>query len=53
MGALLEREAVQETQLRKLERRLKPTRGPIPWIPSRPKRGPLNRRWGVVFNDRS
>jgi predicted transcriptional regulator of viral defense system len=51
MGALLEREGVEETQLRKLERALKPTSGMIPWLPSRPKRGTFNRRWGVVMND--
>jgi hypothetical protein len=25
--------------------------GSIPWIPSKPKRGTLDRRWGVVMND--
>ena len=24
--------------------------GSIPWIPTRPKRGTLNRRWGVIMN---
>ena len=52
MGALLEREGVAEELLRKLERRLPPTSSPIPWIPTRPKRGTLNRRWGVVMNDK-
>jgi predicted transcriptional regulator of viral defense system len=51
MGALLEREGVPELLLRKLERALEPTSGLIPWIPSRPKRGRINRRWGVVMND--
>jgi predicted transcriptional regulator of viral defense system len=40
MGALLEAEGVDSVLLRKLERNLKPTSSWIPWIPSRPKRGP-------------
>lgn len=51
IGALLEREGVKKSLLLKLEQSLKPTTSLIPWIPSRPKRGTLNRRWGVVFND--
>lgn len=53
MGYALERESVDALLLRKLERALKSTRSFIPWIPSRPKRGPVNRRWGVVDNARS
>ncbi len=51
MGALLEREGVDAALLRKLERALKPTSGLIPWLPQRPKRGTINRRWSVVIND--
>lgn len=51
MGALLEREGVDEALLRKLVRSLKPTTSTIPWIPTEPKRGTVNRRWGVVIND--
>lgn len=50
IGALLERAGVDAGLLRKLSRALKPTTSLIPWIPSRPKRGTVNRRWGVVFN---
>jgi len=50
IGALLEREGVAETLLRKLERALPATSSPIPWIPRRPKRGAVERRWGVVWN---
>lgn len=53
MGALLERAGVEESLLRNLERALQPTTSLIPWIPSRPKRGTFNRRWGVVMNDQS
>ena len=53
MGALLEREGVDAALLRKLERALNPTTSLIPWIPARPKRGTVNRRWGVVLNERS
>lgn len=51
MGVLLEKEGVEEKLLRKLERALTPTKGPIPWIPGKPKRGPVAGRWGVVVND--
>ena len=53
MGALLEREGVDDAQLRKLEQVLKPTSSLIPWITTRPKRGTVNRRWGVVINDQA
>jgi len=50
VGALLEREGIAETLLRKLDRALPATSSPIPWIPRRPKRGSVERRWGVVWN---
>ncbi len=53
MGFLFEREGVDEKLLRKLERRLKPTTGPIPWNPARPKIGSVRQRWGVVDNEQS
>lgn len=53
IGALLGREGVGPALLRKLHRALKPTTSLIPWIPTRPKRGTVDRRWGVVWNDRA
>jgi predicted transcriptional regulator of viral defense system len=53
MGALLEREGVSKPLLKNLERALKPTTSLIPWIPTKPKRGTVNRRWGVVVNEQS
>jgi predicted transcriptional regulator of viral defense system len=50
---LLERESVAETLLGKLERALRPTSSMIPWTPTQPKRGIVNRRWGVVLNEQS
>ena len=50
MGVLLEREGVDARLLRKLERKLPRTTGLIPWIPTSPKRGSIDRRWGVVVN---
>lgn len=47
---LLEREGAEEELLRKLERRIRPTTCPIPWIPTNPKIGKANRRWGIVDN---
>jgi predicted transcriptional regulator of viral defense system len=51
MGAFLDREGADAAPLRKLERALKPFTSLIPWIPTRPKRGTVDRRWGVVWND--
>jgi predicted transcriptional regulator of viral defense system len=51
MGVLLEDEGVDSALLRKLKRALNPTSSLIPWIPGRPKRGTVNRRWGVIINE--
>jgi len=51
IGALLEVQRVKENLLRKLERALKPSTSLIPWNPMKPKRGTINRRWGVVLNE--
>jgi predicted transcriptional regulator of viral defense system len=51
IGALLEGQRVKEELLRKLERALKPSTSLIPWNPMKPKRGTINRRWGVVLNE--
>ena len=51
MGALLERGGVAETLLKKLERALPRSSSVIPWIPTAPKRGTVDRRWGVVWNE--
>jgi predicted transcriptional regulator of viral defense system len=53
VGALLEMQGVETDLLRKLEAALAPSTGLIPWIPTKPKRGKINSRWGVVLNDRS
>ena len=53
LGKLLEWEGVGEPLLRKLESRLKPSSALIPWVPTLPKRGTVDRRWGVVVNDES
>jgi len=51
IAALLDRQGVNDALLRKLERTLKPSTSLIPWIPTRPKRGRIDRRWGVVWNE--
>lgn len=53
IGVLLEMEGFELGLLRKLEKALDPTTGLISWIPTKPKRGKLNRRWRVVLNDRT
>ncbi|HWV47020.1 MAG TPA: hypothetical protein VN039_13525 [Nitrospira sp.] len=51
VGVLLEREGVPQPLLTKLEEALSSSTGMIPWIPIAPKRGTVDRRWGVVIND--
>ena len=51
IGALLERHRVREALLKRLEKALHPSTSLIPWIPSRPKRGKVCQRWGVVNNE--
>ena len=53
IGVLLEREGVSGSLLKKLDRFLKPTAGLIPWIPTEPKRGTVDRRWGILVNAHS
>ena len=50
LGKLLEMEGVAEPLLRKLARKLTPSSALIPWVPTLPKRGTVDRRWGVVVN---
>jgi predicted transcriptional regulator of viral defense system len=50
-GYLLEKLGVQETLLRKLAKALRPSASVLPWFPERPKRGIIDKRWGVVVND--
>jgi predicted transcriptional regulator of viral defense system len=52
MGALLDRAGIPAALLRKLEQGLKRCKSLIAWNPVRPKRGTVDRRWGVVWNDR-
>lgn len=52
IGYLLDLEGAEPSLLRKLERALRSTRSFIPWIPTKPKRGTTNRRWGIVDNVR-
>lgn len=52
IGAVLEREGVEAKLVRKLETRLGGTSATIPLVPSQPKRGSVDRRWGLVWNER-
>ncbi len=53
IGALLDTQGVETGLLRKLEKALDPSTGLIPWLPTKPKRGKIDRRWGVVLNENS
>jgi predicted transcriptional regulator of viral defense system len=50
IGLVLDQTGVDSRLLRKLEKKLPQSTGLIPWIPTLPKRGSINRRWGVVVN---
>jgi len=51
IGKLMEMEGVAPELLQKLETALRPSSSLIPWVPVYPKRGKVDRRWGIVFND--
>lgn len=51
IGKLLDMKDVQTSLLRKIEKALQPSSGLIPWIPTFPKRGKTDRRWGILLND--
>ena len=53
IGALLEREGVGEALLGRLRRAAKPTSALIAWDPTRLRRGTVDRRWGIVWNERA
>ena len=50
LGKLLEFEGVTGSLLRKLEGKLARSSALIPWVPTLPKRGTVDQRWGVVVN---
>ncbi|HKV96599.1 MAG TPA: hypothetical protein VJR90_03790 [Gammaproteobacteria bacterium] len=50
MGALLDELGAPAAAVNRLARAVPETRGSIAFNPGRPKRGTLNRRWGVVMN---
>lgn len=50
IGKLLETEGTSPSLVRKLERSLGPTTSLIGWNPAGPKRGKIDRRWGLVLN---
>jgi predicted transcriptional regulator of viral defense system len=51
IGALMEQINVGEPVLKRLKRALTPSSAKIPFLPDRPVRGRLMKRWGVVIND--
>lgn len=53
IGVLLERLGAPERTLKKLERTLRSSSSLIPFVPNRPKRGAISRRWGVILNDQA
>jgi len=51
LGKLLELQRVKPSLLRQLEAEIPSSSALIPWVPTYPKRGTVDRRWGVLFND--
>lgn len=50
IGLLLEKTGVNSRMLSKLEKALGQSKSLIPWIPTKPTRGHIDRRWGIVVN---
>jgi len=53
IGAMLGRLGTAEPLLKKLQRALKSPTSLVPWVPGLPRRGTVDRRWGVVFNEQA
>ena len=51
LGKLLDIAGVQASLLRKLAKALRPSSSLIPWVPTLPKQGKTDQRWGIVVND--
>ena len=51
IGAVLEQLGAPAAALARLQASLTCSKALIPWVPVNPKRGRVNRRWGVVLND--
>jgi predicted transcriptional regulator of viral defense system len=51
IGYLLEKQKIQKSLLRKLENELKSSSSFIPMIPTLPRSGKINRRWGIISED--
>ena len=52
IGALLEQEGIPEELLKKLEQALPSSTSAIPFVPDASRKGALNRRWGIILNER-
>ncbi len=53
IGAVLDRQGIDRRLLGRLNRRLRTPKNPIPLVPGRAGRGDVDRRWGVVWNERA
>lgn len=51
IGMLFTIAEVQEPLLRKLAKALHPSSSLIPWVPTLPKQGKTDQRWGIVVNN--
>ena len=50
IGYLLAQVGIAVEQLKKMKRRLGPTRSLIPWIPGQPAKGNIDQKWGLIVN---
>lgn len=51
IGYLLDTLSQPSEIIKRLQRQLSNSRSLIPWIPVKPARGRINRKWGVIVND--
>jgi predicted transcriptional regulator of viral defense system len=50
IGYLLDSLVQTSRIIKRLQRQLSNSKTPIPWIPGRPAKGTVNRKWGVIVN---
>ena len=51
IGFLLEQMKISQSLLATLQRALRSSTSAVPWNPTKPSRGTINRRWGVILNE--
>ncbi len=51
LGYLLEQAEIKSNLINKLQQALTSSKSLIPWIPTNPGRGKINKKWGLIINE--